>query len=97
MDTHTISPITAAVSELPGHSDRRHGSRTQILFSLFYSYMDSGQTLIGDGIVTDLSSSGIGIRGNRSVAPGMDATLSIDLPGMEKPFSITQSRVSRVE
>ena len=97
MDTHTISPITAAVSELPGHSDRRYGSRTPILFSLFYSYMDSGQTLIGDGTVTDLSSSGIGIRGNRSVVPGMNVTLSIDLPGMEKPFSITQSRVSWAE
>ena len=62
MDTHTISPITAAVSELPGHSDRRHGSHTSTFFSLFYSYMDSGQTLIGAGTVTDLSSSGIGIR-----------------------------------
>ena len=97
MDTHTIAPITAAVAELPGHSDRRHGSRIPTLFSLFYSYMDSGQTLIGDGIVIDLSSSGIGIRGNRSVAPGMNITLSIDLPGMEKPFSITQSRVSWAE
>ncbi len=97
MDTHTIAPITAGVADLPGHSDRRHGSRTSTFFSLFYSYMDSGQTLIGDGIVTDLSSSGIGIRGNRSVAPDMDLTLSIDLPGMEKPFSITQSRVSWVE
>ena len=97
MDTHTIAPITAAVAELPGHSDRRHGSRIPTLFSLFYSYMDSGQTLIGDGIVTDLSSSGIGIRGNRSVAPGMNITLSIDLPGMEKPFSTTQSRISWAE
>ena len=97
MDPHTIAPITTVVAEHPDYSDRRHGSRTPTFFSLFYSYMDSGQTLIGDGIVTDLSSSGIGIRGNRSVAPDMDVTLSIDLPGMEKPFSITQSRVSWVE
>ena len=97
MDTHTIAPITAAVAELPGHSDRRHGSRTPTFFSLFYPYMDSGQTLIGDGIVTDLSSSGIGIRRNRSVVLGMNVTLSIDLPEMEKPFSITQSRVSWVD
>jgi hypothetical protein len=27
----------------------------------------------------------------------MNVTLSIDLPGMEKPFTITQSRVSWVE
>ena len=97
MDTHIIAPMITAVAELPGHSDRRHGSRTPTFFSLLYSYMDSGQALIGDGIVTDLSSSGIGIRGNRSVAPGMDITLSIDLPGMEKPFSITQGRVSWVD
>ena len=97
MDPHTIAPITTAVAGLPGQPDRRHGIRNPAFFSLFYSYMDSGQTLIGDGIVTDLSSSGIGIRGNRSVAPGMNVTLSIDLPGMDKPFSITQSRVSWAE
>jgi hypothetical protein len=97
MDPHTITPITTAVAELPGHSDRRYGSRTPTFLSLFYSYMDSGQTLIDDGIITDLSSRGIGIRGNQSVAPDMDVTLSIDLPGMGKPFSITQSRVSLVE
>ncbi len=97
MDPHAIAPIATAVAKLPGHSDRRHGSRTPTFFSLFYSYMDSSQTLIGDGIVTDLSSSGIGIRGNRSVAPGMNVTLSIDLSGMDKPFSITQSRVSWAE
>jgi hypothetical protein len=97
MDPHAIAPIATAVAKLPGHSDRRHGSRTPTFFSLFYSYMDSSQTLIGDGIVTDLSSSGIGIRGNRSVAPGMNVTLSIDLPKMDKPFSITQSRVSWAE
>ena len=85
MDTHTIAPITAGVADLPGHSDRRHGSRTSTFFSLFYSYMDSGQTLIGDGIVTDLSSSGIGIRGNRSVAPDMDLTLSIDILQPRRP------------
>ena len=97
MDPHAIASIATAVEKLPGHSDRRHGSRTPTFFSLFYSYMDSSQTLIGDGIVTDLSSSGIGIRGNRSVVPGMNVTLSMDLPGMEKLFSITRSRVSWVE
>jgi hypothetical protein len=63
MDPYIIAPMTTAVAKLPGHSDRRHGSRIPTFFSLFYSYMDSGQTLIGDGTVTDLSSSGIGIRG----------------------------------
>jgi len=53
--------------------------------------------LIGDGVATDLSSSGIGIRGNQSVTPGMEVSLIIDLPGMEKPFCIPRSRVSWVE
>jgi hypothetical protein len=90
-----ISTITAA--EFSGQSERRHGSRTPTLFSLLYSCMDSGQMLIGDGAVTDLSSRGIGIRGNQSVTPGMTVTLFIDLPGMEEPFCITQSSVSWVE
>lgn len=96
MGQQSTVPI-ASVTEHQAQSDRRHGSRTSTLFSLFYSYMDSGQMLIGDGVVTDLSSNGIGIRGNRSVVPGLEVTLSIDLPGMEKPFTIIQSRVSWVE
>ncbi|HSL05003.1 MAG TPA: PilZ domain-containing protein [Nitrospiraceae bacterium] len=92
-----MRPDTATAAEFSGQSERRHGSRTPTLFSLLYSCMDSGQMLIGDGAVTDLSSSGIGIRGNQSVTPGMEMTLFIDLPGMEEPFCITQSRVSWVE
>ena len=90
-----IPAITAA--GFSGQPERRHGSRTPTLFSLLYSCMDSGQMLIGDGAVTDLSSRGIGIRGNQSVTPGVTITLFIDLPGMEEPFCITQSRVSWVE
>jgi hypothetical protein len=56
--------------------------------------MDCGQMLIGDGIVTDLSQGGIGIRGNRSVAPGMEMALFVDLPGKEEPLCIAQSRDS---
>jgi hypothetical protein len=94
---HHIAASTGTAARLLSQSDRRHGSRTPTLFSLFYSYMESGQMLIGDGVVTDLSSNGIGIRGNRSVAPGLEVSLSIDLPGMDKPFAISQSRVSWVE
>ena len=94
---HHIAASTGTAAKLLSHSDRRHGSRTPTLFSLFYSYMESGQMLIGDGVVTDLSSNGIGIRGNRSVGPGLEVALSIDLPGMDKPFAISQSRVSWVE
>ena len=65
----TTIPVVAA-AEFSGQSERRHGSRTPALFSLLYSGMDSGQMLMGDGVVTNLSASGIGIRGNQSVTPG---------------------------
>ena len=59
MHIHTATPVTT-VAELPGESDRRHGSRTPTLFSLLYSGMDTGRMLIGDGVVTNLSAGGIG-------------------------------------
>jgi hypothetical protein len=96
MPPNTATPV-ATVAKFSGQSERRHGGRTPTLFSLLYSCMDSDQMLIGDGAVTDLSSRGIGIRGNQSVTPGMKVTLFIDLPGMEEPLCITQSRVSWVE
>lgn len=95
MDTHTATPVTT-ITEFPGQSDRRHGSRTPALFTLLYSSMDSGQMLIGDGLVTNLSPDGIGICGNRSVIPGMEIALFVDLPGMTEPLCIAQSRVSWV-
>lgn len=93
---HNASPITA-VAECPGQSDRRHRSRTPTIFTLLYSGMDSGQMLIADGVVTNLSPNGIGIRGNRSVTPGMELALFVDLPGAEEPLCIARSRVSWVE
>ena len=95
MRAHTATPVTT-VAELLGQSDRRHGSRTPVLFSLLYSGMDTSRMLIGDGIVTNLSPGGIGIRGNRSVTPGMEMALFVDLPGVEEPLCIAQSRVSWV-
>jgi hypothetical protein len=95
MGPHTAAPVTT-VAELPGQSDRRHSNRTPALFSLLYSGMDTGHMLIGDGIVTNFSPGGIGIRGNRSVTPGMEMALFVDLPGLEEPLCIAQSRVSWV-
>ena len=95
MGSHTAAPVTT-VAEHPNQSERRHGNRTPALFSLLYSGMDSGQMLMGDGVVTNLSASGIGIRGNRSVQPGMELALFVDLPGMEEPLCVAQSRVSWV-
>jgi hypothetical protein len=96
MRTHTATPVTT-IAELLGESDRRHGSRTPTPLSLLYSGMDTGRMLIGDGGVTDLSLGGIGIRVNRSVTPGMEMALCVDLPGVEEPLCIAQRRVSWVE
>ena len=96
MRTHTASPVTA-VTERPRQSERRRGVRTPTILSLLYSGMDSGQMLMGDGVVTNLSSSGIGICGDRSVTPGMEVALFVDLPGVEEPLCIAPSRVSWVE
>ena len=96
MRTHTAAPVTA-VTERPRQSERRRGVRTPTILSLLYSGMDSGQMLMGDGVVTNLSSSGIGICGDRSVTPGMEVALFVDLPGVEEPLCIAPSRVSWVE
>jgi hypothetical protein len=96
MGSHTAAPVTTVV-EHPNQSERRYGSRTPAIFSLLYSGMDSGQMLMGDGVVTNLSSSGIGISGDRTVTPGMEVALFVDIPGVEEPLCIAQSRVSWVE
>jgi hypothetical protein len=95
MRAHIAAPVTS-VAELPGQSDRRHGNRTPALFSLLYSGMDNGRLLIGNGIVTNLAPGGVGIHGNRLVTPGMEIALYVDLPGIEEPLCIAQSRVSWV-
>jgi len=95
MHDHIATPVTS-VAEFPGQSDRRHGNRTLAVFSLLYSGMDNGQLLIGDGIVANLSPGGVGIHGNRLVTPGMRIALFVNLPGMEEPLCIAQSRVSWV-
>jgi len=91
-----IAPPVTPVAELPGQSDRRHGNRTPAVFSLLYSGINNGQLLIGDGMVANLSPGGVGIHGNRLVTPGMSIALFVNLPGMEEPLCIAQSRVSWV-
>lgn len=84
-------------SPLIVQDDRRHIMRVPAQFGLMYSGMDSGQMLIGDGMVTNLSEGGIGICGNRLVKPGMDLALFVDLPGSQDPVCISEGRVSWVE
>ena len=95
MGSDSAAPVST-VAGFPGQSDRRHGHRTPALFSLLYSGIGAGQMLIGDGMVTNLSSCGIGIRGNRSVTPGMEVVLFIDLPGLKEPLCVAQNLVSWV-
>jgi hypothetical protein len=80
------------------HSDdnRRGTERVPTQFSLMYSGMNDGRMLIGSGIVSNISKSGIGIQGNHVVKLGMDLSLFIDLPGVEEPVCIAESRVSWV-
>jgi len=95
-----MARTTAILSSQPNpadQSDRRQKSRTPTIFTLLYSGMDSGRMLIADGVVTNLSTNGIGIRGNRSVTHGMELALFIDIPGVEEPLCVAESRVSWVE
>src|SRR5574339_99820 len=78
------------------HDNRRDTERVPAQFSLMYSGMHDGRMLIGNGVVNDVSKSGIGIVGNHPVTLGMDLSLFIDLPGVEEPICIAETRVSWV-
>ena len=88
-----IKPLTA---DQPARANRRCTERVPTQFSLMYSGMHDGQMLIDNGIVRNVSEAGIGIRGNHIVKLGMDLSLFIDLPGVEEPICIAESRVSWV-
>ena len=49
---------------------------------------------MGDGMVTDLSPTGLGIRGNASVTPGMELTIFLYLPDGQDPLFVMESRVA---
>jgi hypothetical protein len=74
--------------------NRRGTERVPTQFSLMYSGMSDGRMLIGSGVVTNVSKCGIGIFGNHAVKLGMELSLFVDLPGVEEPICIAQSRVS---
>jgi hypothetical protein len=76
--------------------NRRGTERVPAQFSLMYSGMHDGRMLIGNGVVSNVSKSGIGILGNHLVTLGMDLSLFIDLPGVEEPICIAETRVSWV-
>jgi len=95
MRNRTLEHVTG-VPTLATQADRRCIARIATQCRLMYSGMGSGDMLIGDGVVTNLSENGIGIRGNRLVKPGMELALFVDLPGSEDPVCISEGRVSWV-
>jgi hypothetical protein len=80
----------------PSEDNRRGTERVPAQFSLMYSGMSDGRMLIGNGVVSNVSKAGIGILGNHPVKHGMDLSLFIDLPGIEEPMCIAETRVSWV-
>lgn len=95
MKTPAIGQHSRATAKESDHN-RRDTERTPAHLSLMYSGMHDGQMLIGNGIVRNVSESGIGIQGNHLVKLGMDLSLFIDLPGVEEPVCIAETRVSWV-
>ena len=82
--------------EKPAQDNRRETERVPAQFSLMYSGMCDGRMVIGNGVVNNVSKSGIGIQGNHPVKLGMELSLFIDLPGVEEPVCIAETRVSWV-
>lgn len=75
--------------------DRRQAPRPSVEFGLMYSGQDlSGEVLMGDGIVTDLSPAGLGIRGNAAVTPGTELTIFLYLPDGQDPLFVMEASVA---
>ena len=54
----------------------------------------AGEILMGNGIVTDLSPLGLGIRGNAVVMPGMELALFLYLPDGKDPLFVMETKVA---
>jgi len=75
--------------------NRRQDPRRPVEFGLMYSAQNhSGEILMGDGMVTDLSPTGLGIRGNASVTPGMELMIFLYLPHGQDPLFVMETRVA---
>ena len=75
--------------------NRRQGSRPSVEFGLMYSAQNpSGEILMGDGMVTDLSPMGLGIRGNASVTRGTELTIFLYLPDGKDPLFVMEAKVA---
>ena len=73
----------------------RERSRAPMECSLMYSSQHrSGEILMGDGSVTDLSYLGLGIRGNTVVMPGTELALFLYLPDGKDPLFVMETKVA---
>ena len=92
----TNAAESGRMADKSSRENRRVTERVPTRFSLMYSGMFDGRMLIGNGIVSNISKTGIGIQGNHVVKLGMDLSLFIDLPGVDEPICIAETRVSWV-
>jgi len=75
--------------------NRRHDPRPSVEFELMYSAQErTGEVLMSDGMVTDLSPKGLGIRGNVSVSLGKELTIFLYLPDGQDPLFVMEAKVS---
>ena len=75
--------------------NRRQTPRPPVEFGLMYSAQDrSGEIIMGDGMVTDLSHHGLGIRGNTPVGLAMELTIFLYLPDGKDPLFVMDARVA---
>lgn len=80
-----------AVIETP---NRRRDHRPPVEFGLMYTAQyGSRKVLMGDGMVTDLSPTGLGTRGNIPVRPGLELMIFLYLPGQD-PLFVMDTRVA---
>lgn len=85
-----LQPMVEAVN-------RRHDPRPSVEFGLMYSAQEpAGEVLMGDGMVTDLSPTGLGIRGNASVSQGTELTIFLYLPDGQDPLFVMEAKVAWV-
>jgi hypothetical protein len=80
----------------PSGDSRQQTERVPAQFALIYSGMYEGRMLVGNGMVGNVSQTGIGIHGNHLVKQGMALSLFIDLPGMSEPMCVAETRLSWV-
>ena len=93
--THTPVISERRLQSLGDTVNRRDRSRAPMEFSLMYSAQHrSGEILMGDGSVTDLSHLGLGIRGNTVVMPGMELALFLYLPDGQDPLFVMETKVA---